>query len=121
MLTAILSSVVLGWVRRRLQEVIGWGIAIVPIYMALPMEYQGAIKAILTGQGGGLSISTAIGLLIYGYTQWQSFRSTTKNQIVAGGQQVAVKDLPVLTREQVKDMVQEQTGVRPVIIEKPSR
>jgi hypothetical protein len=56
---------------------------------------------------------------IWGYV-W-SFRSTVKPQIVAGNQQVPIKDLPVLTREQVKDIVQAETGVRPEIIEKPTR
>lgn len=114
MLTGIISGVVFGWIRRRIQELLGVGIAIAPIYMALPLEYQAAIKAILTGQGGGLSISTAIGLLIYAYTQWQSFRSTTKNQVVIDGKKATdLANLPVLTLDEMASQIQRETGVRP--------
>lgn len=114
MLTAIFSSVVFGWIRRRLQELLGAGVGIIPIYLALPIEYQDLIKAILTGQGGGLSISTYLGFGLYLFTQWQSLRSTTKNQVVLGGKRATdLGNLPVITLDEMATQIQKETGVRP--------
>lgn len=78
----ILTSVALGWLGRRFQELGSLAAVVIPIYLAMPPEHQKAILAILTGQGGGLSISTAIGLVWYLWTQWQSYRATVKPQVV---------------------------------------
>lgn len=121
MFTAIASNIIIGWLWRRVQEVGGLLTIVITVYSAMPVDKQAVVVAILTGQGGGLSIAAGFGFLVYAFSQVQSYRSTTKPQIVAGNQQVPIKDLPILTREQVKDIVQAETGVRPEIIEKPTR
>ena len=71
-----------GWLWRRVQELVGLVTLLYPLYAAMPPDKQAVIQAVLTGQGGGLSISAAIGFLLYAVTQWQSFRATTRPQIV---------------------------------------
>lgn len=78
----IMDGIVIQWTIRRLLEVGGWLSAIVSIVVALPPEHQATIVAVLTGQGGGLTISAAIGLGVYFWSQFLSFRSTVRPQLV---------------------------------------
>ncbi len=84
------------------------------IYAGLPPEYQGVVLAILTGQGGTLTIGAGIGFAVYVWSQVMSYRATTKPQVVTGSK--TKLDIPVLTDEQAKDMVERETGVRPETI-----
>lgn len=94
------QNIILAWLWRRLQEVGGWAAVIVPIYLAMPEAQKAVIGKILTGQGGGLSISAAIGLAVYLFSQWQSYRSTVKPQVVtADAKQIA---LPADSAAQMK-------------------
>lgn len=114
MLTGILSHVLIGWAWRRVQELSGLALALVPLYLSLPIQYQDALKAVLTGQGGGLTISTAIGFGLYIYGQWRSLRSTSKNQIVIDGKKATdLANLPVFTLDEMATQIQRETGVRP--------
>lgn len=114
MLTAIFSHVLFGWAWRRVQELSGLAIALVPLYLSLPVHYQDAVKSVLTGQGGGLTLSTAFGLAIYLYGQWRSLRSTSKNQIVIDGKKATdLNNLPVITLDEMAAQIQKETGVRP--------
>lgn len=114
MLTSILSHVLIGWAWRRVQELSGLALALVPLYLSLPIQYQDALKAVLTGQGGGLTISTAIGFALYLYGQWRSLRSTSKNQIVIDGKKATdLGNLPVITLDEMATQIQKETGVRP--------
>lgn len=83
-ITTIASNVILGWLWRRILEVGGWLAAILPLFMAMPPEHQAVIIAILTGQGGALSVSAAIGFALYVWSQLMSFRETVKDQVVTG-------------------------------------
>lgn len=80
--TAIAQNVIVGWLWRRAQEIAGLAFALVPIYLAMPPAMQQDVQAIFSGQGGGLTISAALGIIWYLWTQWQSFRATTKPQVV---------------------------------------
>lgn len=112
--TAIFSHVLFGWVWRRVQELSGLALALVPLFLSLPPQYQDALKAVLTGQGGGLTISTAIGFALYVYGQWRSFSATTKNQIVIDGKKATdLGNLPVITLDEMATQIQKETGVRP--------
>lgn len=82
MFASILSSAAAGWVGRRVQELGSLGTILVPIYLAMPQDMKESVHAIFSGQGGGLTISAAIGLGWYVWTQIQSFRATTKAQVV---------------------------------------
>ena len=79
---AIAQNVILGWLWRRAQELAGLAFALIPLYLAMPPGMQQDVQAIFSGQGGGLSISAAFGIAWYLWTQWQSYRATTKPQIV---------------------------------------
>ena len=79
---AIAQNVILGWLWRRAQELASFAGVFVPIYLAMPADMQETVRAIFTGQGGGLTVSAYIGLGYYLWTQWQSYRATVKPQIV---------------------------------------
>lgn len=80
--TAVSQNAATGWVARRVLEVGGWLGAVVPMIMALPPEHQAVIVAILTGQGGSLSIAAVIGFGVYIWSQIMSYRETVKPQVV---------------------------------------
>lgn len=82
MLTSIIQSAAAGWAWRRAQELGSLAVFFVPIYLAMPPEMKDAVHAIFTGQGGSLTISAAIGLGWYLWTQFQSYRATTMAQVV---------------------------------------
>ncbi|MET3925623.1 hypothetical protein [Devosia sp. 2618] len=85
MLTAIIQSAAAGWLWRRARELGSLATIFVPIYLAMPQSMKDDVHAIFTGQGGGLTISAAIGLGWYIWTQLQSYRATTKAQVVTSG------------------------------------
>jgi len=88
----IAQNVVLGWVWRRAQELVAWAFTLVPLYLALPAAHQETIREILTGQGGGLSVSAVLGLAWYLWTQRQSFVATVKPQVVTSdGKKIPVE------------------------------
>ncbi|MBU1307412.1 MAG: hypothetical protein KKF33_18060 [Alphaproteobacteria bacterium] len=86
MLTSILVSiaqnVVLGWLWRRLQELVAAVAGLAPLFLMLPPEYQKLIIAVMQGQGGGYTVSVYIGFVVYLWTQWQSWSATVKPQVV---------------------------------------
>lgn len=79
---AIAQNVIMGWLWRRAQEIASLAGIFVPIYLAMPASMKDDVNAIFSGQGGGLTISAAIGLGWYVWTQIQSYRATTKPQVV---------------------------------------
>lgn len=92
MLTTILQSAATGWIWRRVQELGSLATVLIPIYLAMPKSMQEDVQAIFTGQGGGLTISAAIGLAWYLWTQFQSYRATTMTQVVTtSGQKITPK------------------------------
>ena len=78
----IIQSAAAGWLWRRCQELGSLAAMLVPVYLAMPPDMKDTVHAIFTGQGGGLTISAAVGLLWYLWTQWQSYRATTVAQVV---------------------------------------
>lgn len=92
MLTSIFQSAAAGWIGRRVQELGSLAAILVPVYLAMPPGMQRDVQAIFTGQGGGLTISAAMGLAWYLWTQFQSYRATTKPQVVTkAGQKITPK------------------------------
>lgn len=88
---AVAQNVLLGWLWRRLQELVAWTAGLAPLFLSLPPEHQALIVAVLQGQGGGYSISAYAGLAMYLWSQWQSFRATVKPQVVtSAGQKIAI-------------------------------
>lgn len=106
-LSGMAGNVVLGWIWRRVLELAGWLGAVLSIVAAMPPEQQAIIIAILSGQGGGLSIAAMFGFALYLWSQVMSFRATVRPQVVADGHKVG------LTEDEARDLVEQQTGRRP--------
>jgi hypothetical protein len=91
MLNSIIQSAAAGWAWRRAQEVGSLAAMLVPVYLAMPQDMKNSVHAIFTGQGGGLTISAAVGLGWYLWTQFQSYRATTMAQVVTtAGEKIAL-------------------------------
>ncbi|MHA6690614.1 hypothetical protein [Devosia sp. A449] len=88
---AIAQNVLLGWLWRRLQELVAFTAGLAPLFLMLPPEHQALIVAVLQGQGGGYSISAYAGFAMYLWSQWQSYRATVRPQVVT----VEGKKLPL--------------------------
>ena len=79
---SILSNVAIQWLIRRVPE---WGgiIATIVATIALaPPDVTANIQTILSGQGGGLSVTAYLGLISWIYAQIISFRATNRPQAV---------------------------------------
>lgn len=74
----MLDNVIVQWIIRRIPEFGGLIVAIASFISALPPEHQAAIVAILTGNGGGLTIGAIVGLAMWVYAQIISLRQTVK-------------------------------------------
>src|SRR5690554_1470271 len=81
-ITALSTNVALGWIMRRVGELGGLLTFLFSIVLALPPGYQDVILMLLTGRGGELTVSAVIGIVVYGFTQWRSWRSTVKPHMV---------------------------------------
>ena len=79
---AVAQNVVLGWLWRRLQELVAFVAGLAPLFLMLPPEHQDLVVAVLRGQGGGYSVSAYLGFGLWIWSQWQSYRATVKPQIV---------------------------------------
>ena len=91
MFEAIAGNVITGWLWRRVQELGALATVLIPIYLAMPQSMKDDVHAIFSGQGGGVTISAAIGLAWYVWTQIQSYRATVKPQVVTSdGQKIAI-------------------------------
>jgi hypothetical protein len=75
---SILNNVAIQWLIRRVPDWGGQITFLVSLYLALPQEHKDTINAVLSGQGGGLTVSAVIGLGAFLYAQVISFRQTTK-------------------------------------------
>jgi len=106
--TTLATNVVLGWLWRRLQELLGVGLALASFYAAMPPDAQAAVSAILTGRGGGLTVTAAVGLLWYIWTQLQSWKATTRPQIVTSDKTKIT--LPTLSKDEALAVAKAQTG-----------
>jgi len=78
----ILNNVAIQWLVRRVPDWGGQITFLVSLYLALPQEHKDTINAVLSGQGGGLTISAAVGLVAFVYAQVISYRKTVQAQVV---------------------------------------
>lgn len=92
----ILNNVAIQWLIRRIPELAGIVVTLVTFYNSVPPQYQGIIIAVITGQGGGLTISALIGFALWAYAQYNSYRATVRPQVV---QQVAGKTVSTPLKE----------------------
>ncbi len=118
MLNAIFTHVITGWIWRRAQEVGSFAAWATPFWLAVPDVHKETIYAILRGEGGFLSVSTYAGLAWYVWTQFQSFKATTRPQVVtADGVKQVVKS--ATAKADVKTVAKEEAKRAPTtLIEK---
>ncbi len=88
----ILDNVAVQWLIRRIPELTGLIVAVASFIAAIPPEQQAVLIAILTGQGGGLTIGALIGLAMWLYAQIVSYRQTIRAKEVEkiGGKPIEV-------------------------------
>lgn len=79
---SILENVAVQWLIRRVPEWAGIIVTLVTFYNSIPPQYQAIIIAIVTGQGGGLTLGALIGFAMWVYAQIISYRQTTKPKAV---------------------------------------
>lgn len=91
-MNSILNNVAVQWLIRRIPEVGGLVVFLSTIIAAIPAEHMATLMAIMTGQGGGLTITALIGLGMWAYAQIISFRQTTNPKEV---ERVAGKSVEV--------------------------
>lgn len=117
MLNAIIQSVVLKWVFRRVLELGGLCGVLLTAYGALPPTQQTVIGRALQGEWGDITLGALFPLLVAlgGYT-W-SFVSTVKPHATSNGVQVATSRMEPAKKEAVKDAVK-TTAARPTIFDK---
>ena len=84
-------NVLIGFLIRWATELTGIFTILTSAYFFATPEQQAAVQAILTGQGGQLSLNTYIGLVIYGFGRLAAFRATVTPQVVTSE---GVKILP---------------------------
>lgn len=88
----MLQNVAFQWAVRRVPEFAGIIVTLVTFYNSVPPQYQDIIVKVLSGQGGGLTVSALIGFGLWAYAQVISYRQTTKPKEV---EKVAGKSVEV--------------------------
>lgn len=87
-----MQNVLTGFLIRWGTEVGGIATVLIGLYVAASPADQQAIQAILTGQGGGLTLNTYIGLAVYAWGRWLAYRATTVPQVVtSAGEKILPK------------------------------
>lgn len=101
------QSVAVQWALRRVPEFAGIIVTIVTFYNSIPPQYQDIILKVASGQGGGLTVSALIGLVLWLYAQVVSFRATNKPQaIVEDGGRLVSNPLSPAKATEVKSTVE---------------
>lgn len=102
---SILSSVALGWARRRILD---WGGIfggflwfILKLYSELPPELQVAVGQVLQGHWAELSLGSAVGFIAWAWSQRNSWFATTRPQVVTvDGKKI--EDLPATLQADIE-------------------
>ena len=102
----MLQNVAVQWALRRVPEFAGIIVTLVTFYNSIPPQYQDIVVKVLTGQGGGLTISAFIGFALWVYAQIVSFRATNKPQaVVEENGKLVTNTLAPAKEKQVADVV----------------
>lgn len=76
------NSVAIQWLIRRIPEWGGLLATIIATIALAPPDVSNNIQAILSGQGGGLTLTAYLGMISWLYAQFISFRATNRAQAV---------------------------------------
>src|SRR5690349_10435367 len=97
-MTAFLSSAAFGWFLRRILDWGGWLgaalLAVINFYNALPPPLQVAVVTIIEGRWQEITLGAVPGLIALIWSQIQSYRATTRAQVVIDGQQLPIDKMP---------------------------
>jgi hypothetical protein len=92
------NNIVLGWLWRRVQELGGLGGTLAFLYMSLPPEGKDAVNQIFAGGWQNVSLGAVATIALYLWSQWKSWRSTVRPQVVtADAQQIILPKESVTT------------------------
>ena len=92
------NNIVLGWLWRRTQELGGLGGTLAFLYLSLPPEGKDAINQIFAGGWQNVSLGAVATIALYLWSQWKSWRSTVRPQVVtADAQQIILPKESVAT------------------------
>lgn len=82
-MNTIIAWVGWGWILRRLQEWGSLGAVLVSLWMGLPPGTQQVLEnLVMSGRWETITLGTIVGTAWYLFSQWQSWRATTKPQVV---------------------------------------
>lgn len=103
----MLQNIAVQWLLRRIPEFTGIIVTLVTFYNSIPPQYQDLIIKVVSGQGGGLTISALIGFALWLYAQVISYRSTVRPQaIVQEDGKLVTNTLAPAKEREVKTVVE---------------
>jgi hypothetical protein len=115
-MTAFLSSAALGWFLRRILDWGGWLgaslLAVINFYNALPPPLQVAVVTIIEGRWQEITLGAVPGLIALVWSQIQSYRATTRAQVVIDGQQLPIDKMPSREAAGVEELSRTALGKR---------
>lgn len=115
-MTAFLSSAALGWFLRRILDWGGWVggflLAVINFYNALPLPLQGVVVQVVEGNWQSITLGAVPGLIALVWSQIQSYRATTRAQVVVDGQQLAIDKMPTREATGVEELTRTALGKR---------
>jgi len=107
---SILSSVALGWLGRRVLDwggiALGGAFGLIQFYNAMPPQVQTLVQKVATGHWQEITLGAVPGLLVWGWSQFQSFKATTRPQVVTDeGQRVETEKLGPVAQQTINATV----------------
>lgn len=107
---SILSSVALGWLGRRVLDwggiAIGGTFGLIQFYNNMPPPLQVLVQKVATGHWQEITLGAVPGLLVWGWSQFQSFKTTTRPQVVTDeGKRVEMDKLAPAAQQTVNATV----------------
>lgn len=107
---SILSSVALGWLGRRVLDwggiALGGAFGLIQFYNAMPPQVQALVQKVATGHWQEITLGAVPGLVVWGWSQFQSFKATVKPQVVtAEGKRVEMDKLEPAAQQTVNATV----------------
>lgn len=115
-MTAFLSSAAFGWFLRRILDWGGWLgaflLGVINFYNALPPPLQGVIVKVVEGNWQEITLGAVPGLIALIWSQIQSYRATTRSQVVIDGQQLPIDKMPSREASGVTELSRTALGKR---------
>lgn len=109
---SILSSVAIGWLGRRVLDwggiALGGAFGLIQFYNAMPPQVQTLVQKVATGHWQEITLGAVPGLIVWGWSQFQSFKATTRPQIVTDeGKRVETDKLAPSVQQTINASVKE--------------